>query len=120
MARVLPPAVALPHLRGDADGHHKILILGRTSSEKVTTSCRQAWMAHVEALTVCSLLKRKTVKRLSRTLSLEVFSLEAEAQKSAHSLNSPDYGASWLIHGITATGDGAKRALDEATHIICL
>jgi glycine cleavage system H lipoate-binding protein len=118
MARVLPPAVTLPHLRGDADGHHKILILGRTSSEKVT-SCRQA-MAHVEALTVCSLLKRKTVKRLSRTLSLEVFSLEAEAQKSPQSLNPPDYGASWLIHGITAMGEGAKRALDEATHIICL
>jgi hypothetical protein len=65
-------------------------------------------------------LKRKTVKRLSRALTLEVFSLEAEAQKPPQPPNGPEHGTSWLIHGITIVGQIAKRALDEATHIICL
>jgi len=96
MAQVRPPSTTLSHLRGDADGHYRILVLGKTSSEK-----------------------KKTVKRLSRALSLEVFSLEGGAQKSAQSSNLPDYGASWLIHAMIM-GETMKRALDEATHIIWL
>lgn len=35
MAQVHPPSTTLLSLRGDADGHYRILVLGKTPSEKV-------------------------------------------------------------------------------------
>jgi len=60
------------------------------------------------------------VKRLSRALDLEVFSLHDEVQKSGQPRSGPAYGESWLIHGINIERDNARRLLDEATHIIWL